>query len=89
MEASNICGQMHDFGLTVVNGYTWKSKSIAVVNWESVDRRPIDGQPGDRPAQFTEPDKLGLINATVTTFAVPVQLNLTVNRKENGIRPSG
>lgn len=65
--------------LTVVNGDVGESKSMAAVDGESVHWRVNDGQTNDGAAHLAEPDKFGLVDASVAALAVPVELTCDDN----------
>lgn len=60
--------------LTVVDVDVGESKSMAAVDGKSVHRRANDGQTSDGAAHLAESDKLGLVDASVTALAIPVEL---------------
>lgn len=60
--------------VTVVNGDVGESKSMAAVDGESVHWRANDGQTSDGAAHFAESDKLGLVDTSIATLAIPVEL---------------
>ena len=60
--------------LTVVDGDVGESKSMATADGEGVHWRANDGQTSDGAAHLAESDKLGLVDASVASLAVPVDL---------------
>lgn len=47
---------------------------MAPIDGKGVHGRSNDGQAGDGTAQLAESDKLGLVDTSVTAFAIPVEL---------------
>jgi len=73
--------------LTVVNGDVGEGKSMATADGKSVHWRTSDGQTGDRTAQFAESDKLGLVDTSIGTLAIPVKLCCDNNEDNEYKRP--